>query len=204
MADNLTTAKMRNLRTPGRYLDSKGLILHVVTPERRRWVFRYMRNGRERQLTLGDADLIGLGEARKRHTEARALLARGIDPLDAKHADKSKPEGHRFEAVAETYVQAHEVGWRNPKHRQQWHSTLATYVYPLIGSKLVHEITVNDVLAVVQPLWNQKPETASRLRGRIEMILAYAKVRGWCAGENPAVWRNNLALWLPSSRRCGP
>jgi hypothetical protein len=130
MADNLTTAQVRSLRTPGRYLDGKGLILHVVTPQRRRWVFRYYRAGRERQLTLGDADLIGLGEARRRHREARAKLDKGIDPLDAKHADDGKLEGHRFEAVAETYVQAHEAGWKNPKHRQQWRNTLA----PIRGS----------------------------------------------------------------------
>jgi hypothetical protein len=139
MADNLTVAKVRSLRTPGRYLDGNGLSLHVITSERRRWLFRYMRQGRERQLTLGDADLITLGEARRLHTEARALLAKGIDPLDAKHADKPKPEGHRFEAVAEGYMQAHEAAWRNPKHRMQWRSTLATYVYPVLGAKLVHE-----------------------------------------------------------------
>jgi integrase len=204
MADNLTVAKARTLRQPGRYLDGNGLSLHVITPERRRWVFRYMRRGRERQLTLGDADLITLGEARRLHTEARALLAKGIDPLDAKHADQPKPEGHRFEAVAESYVQAHEAAWRNPKHRQQWRNTLAMYAYPVLSAKLVHEISVNDVLAVLSPLWDKKPETASRLRGRIEMVMAYAKARGWCAAENPATWRNNLAQLLPRKSKVRP
>jgi integrase len=204
MADNLTAAKVRTMRAPGRYLDGNGLSLHVITPERRRWVFRYMRQGRERQLTLGDADLVGLGDARRRHTEARALLAKGIDPLDVKHADQPKPEGHRFEAVAERYVQAHEAAWRNPKHRQQWRNTLATYAYPVLGAKLVHEITVNDILAVLTPLWNKTPETASRLRGRIESIMGYAKARGWRAGENPATWRNNLALLLPRKSKVRP
>jgi integrase len=197
MADNLTAVQARTLRTPGRYLDGRGLFLHVITPKRRRWVFRYMRQGRERQLTLGDADLIKLPEARTLHTEARALLAKGIDPLDARHAAAPQPEGHRFEAVAERYVAAHEAAWKNAKHRQQWRATLATYAYPVLGSKLVHEITVNDVLAVVQPLWNKKPETASRLRGRIERVLGYAKTRGWRLGENPARWKDNLADTLP-------
>jgi integrase len=204
MADNLTTAKVRTLRAPGRYLDGKGLILHVATPERRRWVFRYWRAGRERQLTLGDADLIGLGEARRRHTEARAMLARGIDPLDEKHAGQDKPEGHRFAAVAETYIQAHEAGWKNPKHRQQWRNTLASYAYPVIGAREVAEITVNDVLAVLAPLWESRPETASRLRGRIEIILSYAKTRHWRAGENPAAWRDNLKLLLPAKSKVRP
>jgi integrase len=203
MADNLTAAKVQKLRQPGRYLDGNGLSLHVITPGppgigRRRWVFRYMRNGRERQLTLGDADLIKLAEARTLHTDARALLAKGIDPLDARHAHKPQAaDGHRFEAVAERYVAAHEAAWKNAKHRRQWRATLATYAYPVLGAKLVHEITPNDVLAVLGPLWKQKPETASRLRGRIERVLGYAKTLGWLSGENPAQWKGNIANLLP-------
>ena len=97
-----------------------------------------------------------------------------------------------FKAAAEEYIASHRAGWKNAKHAQQWQNTLATYVYPEIGNLAVTAVGVADVLAVLKPIWVAKPETASRVRGRIEVILSFARVRGWRSGENPALWKGNL------------
>jgi integrase len=100
--------------------------------------------------------------------------------------------------VAELYIAAHERGWRNPTHRAQWRATLNAYVHPTIGDLAVASIATDDVLRVLQPIWQAKPETASRVRGRIEAVLDYAAARGWRQGENPARWRGHLANLLPA------
>jgi integrase len=200
MAGKLNAAQVRAQRTPGKYLDGHGLSLRVVTPTRRVWEFRYQRHGRERLMSLGNADIVTLAQAREAHTQARALLAQGIDPLDQRREQQAPAPSQHFGAIAEAYISAHEAGWRNAKHRQQWRNTLATYAKP-IAAKPVNEIGVNDVLAVLKPIWNAKPETASRVRGRIELILDYARARGLRHGENPALWRGNLKLMLPAKSK---
>jgi integrase len=201
----LTQAQVKALTAPGKYLDQHGLYLVVTTPEKRYWQFRYASpiTGKDRMMSFGRVGPITLEGARVLHLDAQRQIKQGIDPLDAKHAAKAPqdtpPAVPTFADVAKLFIAAHEAGWRNPIHRQQWRNTLATYADPVIGDKPVDAIDVNDILAVLQPLWEAKKlETGSRVRGRIEMVLSYAKTRGWRSGENPAAWRDNLKLLLPA------
>jgi integrase len=204
----LTQAFVNTARTPGRYTDHHGLALVVITPDRRHWQYRFRSNGRDRLMSLGNADLVTLAIARERHLEARAKLARGVDPLDERHAGKppkvAAPPTRTFATVARMYMAAHEAAWRNEQHRWQWKQTLEERAYPVIGDKGVDQITTDDMLAILEPVWSKTPETASRLRGRIERILDYARVRGWRSGANPALWRGNLAHLLPSPLKLHP
>jgi integrase len=199
IANKLTASEVRGLREPGKYNDGNGLVLHIVTPTRRAWVFRYMRKGKARTMTLGSPDTVSLAEARDRRDAARRLLAEGIDPLDQRHA--ADDAGITFATAAARYIAAHETGWRNPKHRQQWTNTIETYARPVVGALDVSEIATDHVLSVLEPIWREKPETASRLRGRLETILSYATARGWRSGPNPAVWRGHLQLMLPAKTK---
>ena len=192
----------------GRHADGGNLYLHVTGPGRALWSFRYMRDGKAREMGLGPVDLDGrrgltLAEARERAADALRLLRDGLDPIEhrraAEHAARQKREAQRtFREVAELYVGAHEAAWRNPKHRAQWRSTLETYVHPVMGDLAVSDVTTEHVLRVLQPIWTTKPETASRVRGRIEAVLDYAATRGWREGENPARWRGHLTNLLPA------
>jgi integrase len=177
------------------------------------WVYRYTIDGRARTLGLGRYPDIGLKDARTRADEARRLKAHGRDPLAVKDAERAarKAEQARavtFKAVAQEFVSQNRAGWRNAKHAKQWEATLQAYVYPLIGDMVAGAVDGSAVLRVLRqsvgrgkearPLWEAKPETASRVRGRIEAVLDYAKVRGLRDGDNPAAWRGNLKLALPA------
>jgi integrase len=177
----------------------------VVTPTRRHWQFRYVRQGRDRLMSLGNAYVITLAGARDLHLKARAKLAEGIDPLDERararaprQAPKAPPPMPPFKDAARDYIVAHEPSWRSKQHRWQWRQTIEDIAGPVLGEMPVDTIGTDHVLAVLQPIWHDKPETASRLRGRIEVILDYAKVRGWRSGENPARWRGHLSHLLAS------
>jgi integrase len=201
-ANKLSAIAVRSLRIPGKYGDGGGLWLIVTTPERRAWVLRYMRQGRSHEMSFGNARDVTLAEAREKAAEARRLLAQGIDPLDHRQAAKGAQPATvanvtTFAQAADRYVAQNEAGWRNPKHRQQWRNTLATYASPHIGELPVADVDTTAVLRVLQPIWTQKPETASRVRGRIEAVLDFARVQGWREGSNPAAWRGHLALVLP-------
>jgi integrase len=155
---------------------------------------------------LGTYPEIGLAEARRRALEARRQKADGIDPLAARRAEREakrieQARSITFRDCAERYIAVHEAGWRNGKHRQQWGSTLATYAYPELGSLPVSAIDTALVVRVLQPIWTTKPETAGRVRGRIEAILDYAKAIGFRTGENPAAWKGNLAHALPARQK---
>jgi integrase len=181
---------------PGRYLDGHGLSLNVAAPDRRHWSFRYQRQGRERVMSLGGADVVTLAEARRLHTEARALLAKGIDPLDARKAAKHKP-AHTFSEVAELYITTHRAAWRT-RGEYHWRHSLFDYAAPAFGNKPVADVGLDDVLAVLTPVWSTKSGTAAVLRNRIELVLDFAKARGWRTAENPARWRGNLKMLLPA------
>ena len=194
----LTVFGMRKLVEPGRYGDGNGLWLQVRGPEQRSWLLRYKWNGRERQMGLGPTNVVTLAEAREAALEARRLVFRGIDPIEERSAREAKLKAEQaaavsFEDCAKGYISAHASAWRNEKHKAQWAATLATYAYPEIGTKAVGTITADDVVRVLEPIWQDKTETASRLRGRIEVVLDHAKARGWRAGENPAKWKGNLS-----------
>jgi len=170
------------------------------------WCLRYMLNGKAREMGLGGLAKVGLADARKRAGVHRLLLADKVDPIEKREAENSakKIEAARsmtFDECVTRYIKAHEVGWRNAKHRQQWENTLTTYVAPLLGSLPVNDVDVAMVMRVLEPLWTAKPETAGRVRSRIEALLDCAKARGCRGGENPALWRGHLDQLLPAKSK---
>jgi integrase len=200
----LTAAQVKGLRMEGRYLDGQGLALVVREGGRRYWTYRYQRGGRERLMSFGNADHISLARARELHAQARAIVLAGGDPL-TERAQAQAPQGeHRFAEVAEDYIRSHEAGWRGKRSAETWRQTLTDHVFPKLGKLPTAEIDTTAVLTVLTPIWNRMPETASRIRGRIEIILDYAAVRGWRSGPNPAIWRGNLKLTLPARAKVRP
>jgi integrase len=162
-----------------------------------------MLSGRAHEMGLGGLSKVSLADARKRAAHERLLLADKIDPLDRRRAKTSArkieaAKAMKFEEAAHAYVKANEPSWRNAKHRQQWANTLATYVFPVFGAAPVGDVDVALVMKVLEPLWATKPETAGRVRGRIESVLDWAKARGFREGENPARWRGHLSNLLPA------
>jgi integrase len=194
---------------PGRHADGGGLNLLVKESGARSWVYRFMLRGKSRDIGLGPAaglDAVSLADARDLAAGLRLKVKTGVDPIEERDriaaeglasAQASKVAAITFKAVAEAHIAANEDSWRNPKHRQQWSNTLATYVYPVIGDMPVAEVATPHVLSILEPIWKAKAETASRVRGRIETVLDSAKARGYREGENPARWRGHLALILP-------
>jgi integrase len=148
--------------------------------------------GKRREMGLGSLRDVPLAKARQRAAEARRLLVDGLDPL----ASREKPKGMTFGAAADALIESMSSSWRNAKHRAQWTMTLTVYCEPL-RLKPVAEIGTEDVLKVLKPMWTTTPETASRLRGRIERVLDFARARGQRSGENPARWRGHLDAILP-------
>lgn len=197
-------------KPPGRYGDGGGLYLLVRDAEARFWLFRYsMPGGKQREMGLGPAlgrAALSLSEARDRAGELLKLVRSGVDPLDqrqatAKAVARTAIATRTFDAVAKLYMDAHEAGWSNSKHRAQWTMTLDTYAGPHLGKVAVDAVETGHVTAALQPLWNIKPETAGRLRGRIEAVLNYAAAKGWRTGLNPARWRGHLDQLFPSPRK---
>ncbi|WP_413203299.1 tyrosine-type recombinase/integrase [Rhodospirillum sp. A1_3_36] len=183
--------------------DGGGLYLKVTETGTKSWVFRFRENGRLRHHGLGSAETLSLAEAREKALLCRKMRLEGIDPIEAKKrrqatARLKAARSITFAECAEAYIEAHRAGWKNPKHALQWPSTLSTYVYPVFGPVSVADVDRTLVLQVLEPIWNDKTETATRLRGRIEKILDWARVRGYREGENPALWKGNLSLVLPA------
>lgn len=186
----------------GMHADGGGLYLQVKGGART-WVFRFMLHRRARDMGLGPLHTVSLAEARDKARECRKLLLEGIDPIEARKARQAEQRlaeatAMTFRECAEAYIAAHEASWKNPKHAKQWPSTLETYVYRVFGSLPVQAIDVGLVMKVLEPIWQAKPETASRVRGRIEAVLDWAKARGYRNGENPAQWRGHLDNLLPA------
>ena len=185
------------------YCDGGGLWLRVSTPTARSWVFRYMLDRSPHEMGIGKYPEITLAEARQRAAEARRLKAHGKDPIAERDAVQAAQRADAaklvtFSDAAERYIDAPRAGWKNAKHAAQWKTTLETYAYPVIGHLSVQSIDTGLVLKVLEPIWNAKTETANRLRGRIEAVLDWAKVRGYRVGENPARWRGHLDKLLPA------
>jgi integrase len=206
--ERLTALKVEKLKTEeepkaGMYADGGGLYLRVTSEGARNWVLRYMLDRRPRWMGLGPLSLYGLAEARARALDARRKRHEGIDPIEARRAERAQQrlaaaKAITFKECAESYIASHRAGWRNEKHKYQWSATLSTYVYPLIGALPVQAVDTALVQKVLQPIWAVKSETASRVRQRIENILDFAKVSGWREGENAARWRGHLDKLLPA------
>jgi integrase len=198
--ERLTALAVEKRTKSGYHADGAGLYLQVSRGGGKSWVFRYMLRGKPREMGLGSH--VSLELARQKATDARALLAEGIDPIEARDAQNQQQaleqaRSKTFAECAEAYIKSHRAGWRNAKHGAQWEATLNTYANPVFGSLPVQAIDTALVMKVLEPIWSEKTETASRVRGRIESVLDWAKVRGYRAGENPARWRGHLDKLLP-------
>jgi len=199
----LTALKVDRAKQPGMYGDGGGLYLRITQDGTKNWVFRYMLDGRPRWMGMGPLAIYGLQEARAKALDARRLRHEGIDPIEARKGERLRArldaaKAITFKECAEAYIKAHRAGWRNGKHAAQWGATLATYAEPIIRALPVQAIDTTLVLKVLEPIWTAKPETAGRVRGRIEAILDWAKAREYRQGENPARWRGHLDKLLPA------
>lgn len=209
-------------KRPGMYGDGGGLYLHVGKTGAKSWVFRFWvpardpltgelvidattgkRRGRIREMGLGSCITVSLQEARERALECRKLREKDIDPIEAREAAKreaalERAKSLKFKDAAAAYIAAHRVAWKNDKHAAQWPATLTKYAHPIIGHLPLQHIDTALVMQVIEPIWSKKPETANRVRGRIETVLDWATVRGYRQGENPARWRGHLDKLLPA------
>jgi integrase len=206
----LSASEVAALDKPGVHRVDRGLYLQIrprpsaSDPDAgvRSWLLRYQINKRTRWMGLGSASQLSLTQARRKAFKLQQLIVDGIDPLAAKQAEKkAAAKVPTFAECAEAYVEAHRAGWRNPKHVAQWESTLKTYAAPVIGDLPVSDVTVDHVVRILQPIWTAKPETAGRLRGRIERVLDWARARGYREGDNPARWQGALSHLLPPLSR---
>ena len=200
----LSAKSVEKAKEPGYYCDGGGLYLQVSSTLSKSWIFLYRRNGKSREMGLGSERDVSLAEARTKASDARRQLIDGKDPLAAREGHRAQEKLQKagsipFAECAKKYIDAHKAGWKNEKHAEQWQATLDTYAGPIIGELPVRDVDTALVLRILEPIWSKKPETASRLRGRIERILDYARVRGYRSGENPALWRGHLDKLLPKA-----
>jgi len=210
IVDQLTALEVTNLRTPGRHIDGNGLYLAIDGTGRKRWVFLFTLKGRKRrEMGLGAADKLTLAQAREEAAKQQALVKRAIDPIVERNRVAAAEAAERlkdqtalltFGVFADRYIKAHAAEWKNPTHLAQWRMTLTRYCNP-IRQRPICDIDTNAVMSVLKPLWHRVPETAQRLRGRIERVLDAAKAEGFRAGENPAAWRGHLKHLLPRRQK---
>jgi len=208
VAKELSAVEVRRLTTPGFYAVGgvAGLNLNVKQSGASSWVLRAMVGKKRRDIGLGSFTEVSLANARDRAREARDLIRQGIDPVDDRKAKRAalvaaQERALTFDEAARRFLSLKTNEFKNGKHAAQWKSTLTTYASPLIGSKLVADITLTDVLSVLEPHWLTKTETMKRLRGRIEHVLSWATVSGFREGDNPARWRGNLDAVLPAPNK---
>lgn len=208
MTIKLEYQTVKNLKSPGRYTDALVRGLHVwVKPNLTKyWIFRFTHQGKQQNISLGAFPTLSVADARLKAQQARDELSKGVNPVTAKQALKpqntaSKTEKILFKDFAATCIQAKRAEWTNQKHGDQWEYTLEEFAYPVIGDKWLDEITMEDILEILEPIWTTKTETASRLRGRIEWILNAAATRKLRTGINPALWRGYLQTILPAPNK---
>lgn len=203
-AEEMGPLAVSRLKAPGMHFVGgvDGLALQVLPTGGRSWVLRVMIGGKRREMGLGGFPDVKLADAREAARIARRKIREGVDPIEESRAVKAALAAGQakvvtFKEAAEQYVTAHEASWKNPKHRAQWRATLKAYAYPTLGSLSVRDIELPHVLAVLEPIWTEKSETASRLRGRIEVVMDWATAHGHRKGLNPARWRGHLDKILP-------
>ena len=209
----LTMRQVQTARPKGRaavFADGGNLYLQATMGKKgeisRSWIFRYEYFGERHDVGLGPTHTVGLADARAKARAMRQQLLDGVDPLDAKErarAEQKKRLAERERAMTfrqcfEKCLASHEDGWKNAEHRRQWRTSIEQDVLPVIGDLAVDDIGTPHVIKVLEPIWKTKPETASRIRGRIERVLAWATVRGFRSGDNPARWRGHLQEMFPA------
>jgi integrase len=198
----LTQAFVRTVEKPGRYHDERGLLLRVTESGSKSWVLRYQFNNRRRDMGIGAYPAVSLKAARLAVDTCRLQLSQGIDPMEQRSASREEEATVvTFKREAERYINTHRQSWKSARHAQQWAHSLRDHVYPIIGALPVAAIQTEHVLDVLTPVWNRIPETAFRLRNRIELVLDAAKARELRNGENPARWRGHLDKLLPRQTR---
>jgi integrase len=209
IAKELSPLEVKNLRHTGNGQNAvfmvggvSGLMLQITRNGGRTWLLRVKVGAKRREIGLGGFPDVTLAQARERAREVKDQIRRGIDPVEERKAARAaliaaQGRGLLFKDAVDRCLAAKLDGFKNPKHRDQWRNTLDTYALPVLGQMMVDQITVQDVLRVLQPIWQSKTETASRLRGRIEAVLSWATVAGHRTGDNPARWAGNLKELLP-------
>ena len=183
-----------------------GLYLHVNARGARSWILRVVVGDKRRDMGLGGYPDIGVADARQKAREARLKIEQGVDPILLRKQAKSElmalqATDKTFEQAAGEYIKIHADSWSNDKHRKQWESTLAAYAFPVVGKLSLRHIRQEHILKILEPIWTTKTETATRVRGRMESILDWAKVKGLRSGENPAAWKGHLDHMLPAPTR---
>ena len=201
----VTAREVAALR-PGMHCIADNLYLSVSSPASRAWIFRYQRAGKRREMGLGPYPFVSLSRAREVADDHRRALCRRHRPAEQRAAAKvaAAKAGHTFEWCALEHAKAMSANWTSKRHAAEWVRSLRGHVFPLLGALPIADVDLPRVLAVLEPLWAVKPETASRVRGRIEVIFDWARVRGFREGENPARWRGHLATLLPRKSRVRP
>lgn len=202
----LTALQVEKAKKPGRFADGGGLYLQVTKGSddriRRSWLVRYRLNGKTREMGLGPVEVMDLSDAREAAKQARKRAGKQTDPIEARKIERAEAAQETapkltFKQAAEKFIDTHESAWRNPKHRQQWRNTLITYVYPAFGSKPLTDVTRADILGVLDPIWKEKTETASRVLNRCVRVLEWSVARGYRAGEEVAAWPKLIQRALP-------
>jgi integrase len=205
----LSAKEVRDLKHPGRGLNVTypvggvaGLLMQITPTDARSWVLRTMIGSKRREIGLGGFPDVTLAQARERAREAKDAIRQGIDPIEQRRAARAaltaqQARGMTFAQAMEAYLKIKLIEFDNDKHRKQWRASLDAYAAPSLGQMLVSEITVHEIARALEPIWTTKTETASRLRGRIEAVMAWATVQGHRDGDNPARWRGNLDAILP-------
>ena len=188
----LSAVAVEKVSKPGRHSDGGGLYLNVSQTGSKSWLFMWVRAGKRREMGQGPYPAVSLKAAREKAADCRRIVAEGRDPI----IERDRHVGKTFGECADLYIASMERNWRNEKHRKQWRQTLTVYCQK-IRERPVSLISTDDVLSVLTPIWNEKNETASRLRGRMELVLDFATTKGWRAGDNPARWRGHLKSILP-------
>jgi len=202
----LTALDVSRPKAPGMYGDGGNLWLQVGPTGAKSWVFRYTLNRKTRMMGLGPTKTVSLLQAREMAADKRLVLLRGLDPIAEQRrlealARLAEASGETFTSCAERFIESHKASWKNAQHLKQWNQSLAKHVTPVIGDIPIGSVDTVLVLKVLEPIWAKVPWTARRLRGRIEMVLDWAKARDMRIGENPARWRGHLENLLPKKSK---
>jgi integrase len=205
-SERLSAIRVANLKGPGYFADGANLYFRIAVGGTRGWIFRFTIQGRTRDMGLGSYPEIALATARKFACKYRELVKQGIDPIEQRRGDRvaqrvAAAKSVTFDQCARQYIEDHEAGWRNAKHRAQWTATLKRYASPVFGALPVSSIDDGLVLRALKEIWYSKPETGSRVRGRVESVLDWARVCGYRSGENPARWKGHLDHLLPAKSK---